>query len=353
MNRIDQVIIRVQFDRSSDRAVEVVAVTDKVRKDDINEIIEWFVYNDSKAYIQFDRENVFFHPLPYGDFALGVINHLGNNVYSCLKDVESFFVRVLIISPNVLLSHANNPIAIYDKLCGLGAITNITKPPDNLIPLEVPQPSLVCDTAILKKIASEIGAVAISRLFQSLLDSVSTIFRPYNSHSSLFILNGLFNLLPVRFRPSLTFSTSFFLSPFNPPQAIGFYGNNKQAIKLAKQSGTSLVDFEWFSCYSNPPQNVCLGQWSQLVLRILTDEDFAFLEYQIKTDAELDNESEEFIDWQELNDLAIIWQRNHPKRPITCKANSNNTSESAARGLEQSLAAVEMLLAEVKRKPVV
>jgi hypothetical protein len=157
-------------------------------------------------------------------------------------------------------------------------------------------------------------------------------------------------LLPIRFRSSLTFSTLAFLSPLIPFQAIGFHGSSDHAIEWAKKSGAALIDFERFNRYPKPPKNVCLGQWSKLILRILSDGgDWAFWEYQIKTDAESNNENEDFIDWQELNDLAIIWQRNMPKIPITNKSNSTNIGESAERGLEQSLAAVEMLLADLKR----
>ncbi|MDR2643274.1 MAG: hypothetical protein LBC74_10820 [Planctomycetaceae bacterium] len=353
MSRIDQVIIRVQVAWNCERTVEVVAATDKVRQDDLNEIVEWFIGNNSRAYIQFDRENIFFHPLPYGDFAFGVIDPLSDDVCSNLGQLGYSFVRVLIISPSVLLAQANNPIAIYERLfCNKeSGIKNITKSPDKLSPLEVPVLQSVCDTDILRKVVSAAGAVAISRLFQSLLDSVSTIFRPCKSVSSLFILSGLFNLLPVRFRSGLTFSTALFLSSINPLQAVGFDGDGKRAIKLAKKSGVSLVDFERFSNYPQPPQNLCLGRWSQLVLRVLSNGDFAFWEYQIRADAESDNEPEEFTDWQELNDLAIMWQCKYPKSPITYGACSCKTGELAEKGLEQSITAVEMLLADTKRKP--
>ncbi|MDR1484932.1 MAG: hypothetical protein LBT09_08935 [Planctomycetaceae bacterium] len=363
MNRIDQVVIRVQAARNCERKVEVVSATDNVRNADVSEIAEWFTGGDSQAYIQFDRENIFFHPLPYGDFALGVINPAGvgtdDNVNFCFGQQESelFFVRILIISPSVLLSQANNPVAIYEKLCRSNEITNITKPPDNLKPLESPAAQPFCDTEILRRVVSAAGVVAVSRLFQSLLDSVSTIFRPYNSTSPLFILSGIFNLLPIRFRSGLTFSTSLFLSPVIPFQAIGFCGNGGQAVMLAENSGVSLIDFERFSRYENPPQNVCLGQWSRLISRILAGGDFAFWEYQIETDAELDldNEAEEFIDWRELNDLAIMWQRNNPKMTIKgnikSNAGSDKTGKAAERGLEQSIAAVEMLMDDAKRKP--
>lgn len=342
MSRIDQVVIHVQVVRGSDRTAEIAAATDNVRNADANEIVEWFSGNDSQTFIQSGRENIFFHPLPYGDFALGIINPSAEN-NGC-----SFFVRVFIISPSVLLCYANNPIAIYENLRRENHIAEITKSPDKLSPITVLPEQKICDTEILRKLATEAGAVAISRLFQSLFDSVSTIFRPYNSMSSLFVLSGIFNLLPVRFRSGLTFSTELFLSAVNPLQAVGFCGEVELAVKLAKDSGAVLVDFERFNRYQNPPRNVRLGQWSKLVLQILSGGDFAFWEYQIKADAELCNDPEEFVNWQDLDELAIIWQRKRRKKPINLKNCPNKTEESAERGIEQSIAAIEKLLADVK-----
>ncbi|MDR1290715.1 MAG: hypothetical protein LBK06_05905 [Planctomycetaceae bacterium] len=351
MSRIDQVVIHVQEVRGSNRTAEIAAATDNVRNADANEIVEWFSGNNSQTFIRSDRENIFFHPLPYGDFALGIINSWGNGGCSLRERIESFFVRVFIISPNVLLCYANNPIAIYENLRRENYIAEITTLPEKLKPITVLPEQKICDTDILKKLAAEAGAVAISRFFQSLLDSVSTIFRPYDSMTSLFVLSGIFNLLPVRFRSGLTFSTELFLSAVNPLQAIGFCGEVEAAVKLAKDSGVALVDFGRFNRYENPPRNVRLGQWSKLVLQILSGGDFAFWEYQIKADAELCNDPEEFVNWQDLDELAIIWQRKRRKKPINRKNCPNKTEESAERGIEKSIAAIEMLLADVKRKP--
>ncbi|MDR2762694.1 MAG: hypothetical protein LBB88_08855 [Planctomycetaceae bacterium] len=359
MSRIDQVVIYVQTVQNRKRVVDIVAKSDNVRNADITEISNWLAGNDSQTYIQFDRENIFFHPLPYGDFALGIINHPDNNfstsstsTVSSLNLSQKFFVRVLIISPSVFFQFANNPIAIYDKLNRDQKLNFIAKPPAKLNPLETPPDKTICNTEILKRIVNEIGAVTISRLFQSLLDSVCTIFCPHNLMPPTLILNGIFNLLPVRFRTELTFSTAAFLSSDNPFQAVGFSGDSKSAIKLANDSGASLIDFEKFRHYRKIPQNIHLDQWSQLIFSVLSNRDFAFWEYQIKSDAESNyDETVEFIDWRELNDLAIIWRRDYPKKPIIHNTNSAKTVESAEKELKQSIAAVEKLLADSKRKP--
>ncbi|MDR1479052.1 MAG: hypothetical protein LBJ00_08920 [Planctomycetaceae bacterium] len=381
MSRIDQVIIEVQVVRGGNCTAEVAAATDGVRNADVREVVEWFSGGGSQTCIQFDRENIFFHPLPYGDFAIGVINFSDDGIpkpvwavgialeqplrdaaLACsasgiLKQLEytcsgiSFFVRVFIISPSVFLQYANNPVAVYESLLRGHYVTEVTEPLDKLNPITVLPEQKICDVEILRRLVTEAGSVAISRLFQSLLDSVCTIFRPYNSMSSLFILDGIFNLLPIRFRSGLTFSTELFLSPVNPLQAVGFCGESDLAVKLAEESGALLIDFERFDRYQNPPQNVCLGQWSKLVLQILSDGDFAFWQYQIEADAESCDDMDEFVNWQDLNDLAIIWQRRRPKKPIVQTACASKTGESAERGIEQSMTAVEMLLAEVKGKP--
>jgi hypothetical protein len=365
MISIDQLVIYVRTVQNCERIVEIITATDKVRNADINEIAEWFSNNDSQTYIQFDRENIFFHPLPYGDFALGIINPVINSAAdlsadnSADRDIsfslnlsKSFFVRVLIITAEVLFLHANNPISIYEKLRSNRKIDFIAEPPIKLRPLNISTKQTICDTNILTRVASESGTVAVVRLFQSLFDSVCTIFRPCNS-TPLLILNGIFNLLPIRFRSNLTFSTELFLSPITPLSAVGFCGDSQIAIRLSKDSGVPLVDFDRFSHYKTPPQNVYLGQWTQLVLRILTNKDFDFWEYQIKSDTELNeknNETEDVIDWYELNGLAIIWQRNYHKKPVIKRTCSGKIVESAERELEQSITAVEKLIAETKCK---
>jgi hypothetical protein len=353
MSRIDQIVIYVQTVQNRERNVDIVAATDNVRNADIIELTNWFDNNDSQSYIQFDRENIFFHSLPYGDFAIGIINPSDNNISTSSLDLSrSFFVRVLIISPPVFLQFANNPITIYNNLQLDQKLNLIAKPPTKLNPLELSPDKKICNTEILKRIVNEIGAVTISRLFQSLLDSICTIFCPHNLISPTQILNAIFNLTPIRFRPELSFSTAAFLSPANPFLAVGFCGDSKSAIKLANEFGASLVDFERFRHYRKIPQNTYLSQWSRLMFRVLADRNFAFWEYQIKTDAESNyNETADFIDWHELNDLAIIWRQNYPKKPILRNTKSNKTVESAEKELEQSIAAVEKLLANSKQKP--
>jgi hypothetical protein len=353
MSRIDQVIIYVRLVCGGVRVVEVLAATDGVRSGDLSEIVAWFSGDASKTYIQIDGENIFFHPLPYGDFAIGAIGLLSGGVNSFACDLQSFYVRVFVLSPQAFFLHANNPVLIYERLRNSYDISVMPKLTDKLSPLSLLPLRSKCDVEALSKFVVEFGAVAVARFFQSLFDSVCTIFRLSASMPALSILGGVYNLLPLRFRPSFTFSTRLFLSDLNPLQAVGFCGDRRLALNLAKSSGATLFDFMRFSRYPNPPQNVCLNQWSKLILEILLDNDFAFLEYLIEADAETemktDNEElDEFIDWQELNDLAIIWQRKRSKKPITRKTESKEITESAEKGLEKSIAAVEMLLAEKK-----
>ncbi|MDR1926064.1 MAG: hypothetical protein LBQ66_16980, partial [Planctomycetaceae bacterium] len=361
MSKIEQAVVHIRIVNKHGRKVESITATDGVREIDKDEFIAWFSEGDDTTIIQYDQSNIFFHPLPSGDFAIGIINpsegrsgKIAGYTYSFLSPPKSFFVRVLILSPTALFQQANNPIALYERLLSHQKIPPIERQPRRLRTITVPPSRSFCDTRLLRRIEAESGIVAMTRLFQSLFDSVCTIFRSGKLLPTQFVINGLLNFLPIRFRSSLTFSTELFLSSSLPIQAIGFQGTRKRADQLSESSGIPLVDFERFDCCRKPPENIQLNAWQQFVMNILRDKDFAYLEYQIKTDAEYYDEPIDFADWHDLNDLAIHWQRKPIQVPIkiTPQNKTNESAEKAEKELEQSIAAVELLMDDMKRKPV-
>ena len=313
MEPVEQVFLRV---RSVDgfRTAEIAAATELVRVSDMTEIVGWFTDTESNSIIRFDTLNVFFHPLPSGDFAIGMIYPDQRGFFSFLHPPKSFFARILIVPPRTLLEKGNNPPAFLEELRRRRKVPLVSRAPKRLMPIQPLKTPPPFDRETLEVLADSPGPAPLAGLFQSLFDSECTFLfsgkRPVTT-----ILAGLFELLPLGYRTELTFSTDLFFSVQTPFRIIGMSGPRRLALEQAKAIRIPLVILE----KDHPPKTLkgisdVREPWPEFVRHVLESRQFDFLEKQwaIEYDrsfSTFDEESPLTTDWENLHGLAVSWMK--------------------------------------------
>ena len=310
MESVEQVILYIRT-IGCRRSVEVAGATELVRPSDLTELIGWFGQNDTETLIRFDKSNLFFHPLPSGDFALGLIFPGESGFFSFLQPPHSFFVRILVVPSRTLLYFVNNPVALYREL--EGRIPLFRRPPRRIHPLTVSRRISPFDRQSVLGLSQRFGATAIARLVHMASVSLCTFFvSPILSQDLLY---GLLSLFPIRFRTELTFASELFFSVRTPLRLIGVSGKRQQLAEQADGLGVPLLLLQ--DANATPPrreemQGFAGNAWSQLVHFVLRTENYDFFESRLKSEAvhrltaSWDDESTDG-DFHELQEMGESW----------------------------------------------
>lgn len=312
MEPIEQVFLYVRR-VGSQRSAEIAATTPSVRSCDLPEIVGWFSEDVSESVIRFDDFSLFFHPLPSGDFALGLIYpEQRRGFFSLFQPPKSFFVRILLIPPYTLFRTGNHPVVLFEELNRREKLPLLQRPPKRLHPLAPPPHAALSDQRLLNLLAGHPGPTAIATLFQSLFDSVCTLFSPTKGLSTLTVLKGLIFLLPLRYRTELTFSTGLFFSTYNPFRLVGAERDARRRGGETDRSGVPVVALDGFGPEDAIPTT--LDAWPRLVGRLLQRRDFVFLEGRLEHEyrraaALYDENLPSNVHWNELNSFAESWER--------------------------------------------
>lgn len=313
MEPIEQVILHVKT-TDSFRSAEIATCTELVLRSDMAEIVDWFSGPASETLIRFDPPPVLFHPLPSGAFALGRIGVPKRRTFSFTGAPNSFFVHLFVIPPVTLLRKGNNPLALYRELERQNRIPPRGTLPKRLHPL-VPTPLVsLCDTALLRRLASNPGPVAMAALNQSLFDTVCTFFTTARPVTSPELLDGILNLLPLHFRTELTFSTGLLFSPRILLRLIAVGAGRRRAALEAQMLGVPLTITEEYRECELPPESLPLDPWPRFVHYLLRYGDPSLLrrELELEYEAALSGPGNESpaVDWSNLHELGAYRIRN-------------------------------------------
>ena len=312
MESVEQAVLYVRT-LGPRRSIEVAAATELVRPSDLTELIGWFGPDDTEVLLHFDKSNLFFHPLPSGDFALGLIFPAQGGFFSFLQPPSSFFVRVLVVPPRTLLHYANNPLSLYRDLDRRRKIPLFRRPPRRVHPLTVSRRLSPFDRPSVLALSQRFGAAAIARLVQLSGVSLCTFFvSPVYSQE---LLEVLFCLFPVRFRTELTFATELFFSARTPLRLIGVSGERRQLLEQADGLGIPLLLLQ--DAPATPPHQqdnhfFAGDAWSRLIYVVLRTENYDFFESRLKSEAAQSltaSWSGEGMDgnWRELQIMGESW----------------------------------------------
>lgn len=301
MQLVEQFFLQVRL-QTNNWTAQVTAATNSVSQMDQNEIVDWFSGSEQELTIRCDPFNLFFHPLPSGHHALGIIYPAQKNVFSLWGKSQTLNVRVLIVSQNYLLERGNHPVTLFETFRYQNQIPFDSQPPQQLSPLVLTDSPIQINTSLLDNLVNRLGAMALAQLMQSLFTAECTLFTS-QSVSAFSVLSVLFDLLPIRYRAELTFSSDFFLSPKNSFRLSGFSKLPHRTIRLMKQWGVPVISLE----QGNKGSLETLDPWSRFVYQLLQNRDFDFLNRYWNIEdltPHRSNESPSII-WDNLHEIGV------------------------------------------------
>ena len=281
MRLIQQVLLSVVTDESRWQC-DVVAATDSICSVDLRELTDWFSGGVSDSAFQFEASKLFFHPLPSGHLTLGRMIPK-----QASRGKWSFYVHFLIVSPSTLLIFANNPIALYQRLYGMGNAPLFQKIPYHLKPIQIPEsvrPISYVDETVLTKLVNNPGPKATAILLQNALDSICTFFS--GGPNSLRMLYGLFNLLPLSWRSELTFSTNV---PFSRSPSFKLVGISSGTNPFRLNSNDCGISFCDLSAMRRTDRKTAtqLDAWPLFIYHLLLRKDFGLLQHIYQEEARI------------------------------------------------------------------
>ena len=269
---VEQVFYQVHL-QSGNWTAQIVAATESVHRADKAEIADWFTGSEEELALRCEPFNLFFHPLPSGQHALGIIYPARKSFFSLFQQPQSLYVRVFIVSPKALFEHGNHPVALIETLRQQQHIPFDAEPPKQLSPLVPVATPLPINASLLETVANRLGAMSLAQLTQSLFNAECTLFTS-RSVSNLSVLSVLFDLLPIHYRPELTFSSDFFFSSKNSFRLSGFSRLRQRTVRSMKQWGVPVISLE----QGNKGSLETLDPWSRFVYQLLQAQNFGFLE---------------------------------------------------------------------------
>ena len=281
MEPIQQVILAVSADETCWQC-DVIASTDSVNPVDLQELVDWFSEEIPDSAFRFELTNLFFHPLPSGNYTIGRMIPQTGSIFSFLNNQRAFYVQHLIVSPEMLLQYANNPILLFQKIHSLGAVQLFRKPPKTVTPIILPKPSTpipFVDQRLLGELAVNPGPKALSILLQATLDSVCTFFT--GGPATIRVISGLFNLFPISWRPELTFSTEFHFSRSRPLKLVGVSGGTSMFRMNSSDIGISFCDLAAIRRAENQTITL-LDAWPLFIYHVLRKRNYAFLQDKLR-----------------------------------------------------------------------
>ena len=269
---IEQVFYQVYL-QSGNWSAQMIAATKSVQRIDLTEIADWFTGPEEELALRCDPFNLFFHPLPSGQHALGIIYPARRSFFALFQPPQSVNVRVLIVSPKALFEHGNHPVALIETLRQRQQIPFVSEPPKHLASITPAATPLPINTSLLETLATRLGAMSLAHLTQSLFNAECTLFTS-KSVSALSVLSVLFDILPIHYRPELTFSSDFFFSAKNSFRLSGFSRLQQRTVRFMKQCGVPVISLE----QGNKGSLETLDPWSRFVYQVLQTQNFGFLE---------------------------------------------------------------------------
>ena len=299
---VEQVFYQVRL-QTGRWTVQSTAATASVHRTDQDEIVDWFTGTEKDLAIRCDPFNLFFHSLPSGQYALGVIYPAQRGFFSLFQQPQTLNVRVLILPPKSLLEFGNHPIAFFETLRHRHQIPLVSQLPKHLLPLAPAVSPFQINSTLLETLTKRLGAMSLAHLTQSLFNAECTLFTS-RSVSALSVVSALFDILPINYRPELTFSSDFFLSSKNSFRLTGFSRLQQRTVQMMKQWGVPVISLE----QGNKGSMETLDPWSRFVYQLLQTQNFGFLErlwnieYRRAMLAPMESQP---IVWDNLHDVGV------------------------------------------------
>ena len=255
MRPIEQALISVRAEEMR-KEVRLLRSSDGLAEIDREEILGWSRAFEVPPDGRFDLLNLFFHHLPSGDYAIGRLTpsipphrSLNENAPGRLR---SFFIQTMIVAPETFLTFGNNPVFLYQKALSTGGLSFSTRHIPEVGPISITGENRWLDPSLLRGVCAAPGIEALTHLMRSALDAPCTLFT--GGPPAVHIISALFNLLPVDYRPELTFSTGLHFSPDRYLRLIGVSRKNPRLSEIRDRYPVPFLDLERPFPESRPAQ---------------------------------------------------------------------------------------------------
>ncbi|MDO5554301.1 MAG: hypothetical protein Q4G68_11115 [Planctomycetia bacterium] len=233
--------------------------------------------------------NLFFHHLPSGASALGRLLPSGPYGAGEPFSPRAYSVEYLLIPPDVMRRFANNPTLLFQTLLENGQIAPFAGGLPVASPVEMVIPDTQLDEALLDGLAVAPGSGPLAFLLQSVLDSIVTCFT--GTPSPLHLLSALFTLLPVDWRPELTFTLGVpfseefpwrlvFLPAAMVSSTVSQGGKSTEGPVVPK--GVPIINLEELARASSPPD--VIDGWPLFIREVLEQGEYQFLQNCYETE---------------------------------------------------------------------
>ncbi len=339
MRPVERILISIERQGDSVRNL-LLGTTPDVSQDDLKEIMDWVYAMNIVSVKAFNPFNLVFFPLPSGCSAIG---RLLLDVRSFRQDQkEIFFLQILLVSSDTLRAFENNPVRIYERALTSGQLLTESffddKCAESLMesfgfetngdlfvknfrligetaPAELAPFELDCSleksdenelkTGTLKGLTADPGTRVIVVIIQSILDSMVTYFE--ESGSSVHLINGIFNLLPIHWRPELSFSIGLH---FDGEHYLRLVSCNKKDPKNGPEPNMPYIDP--LAIKEGRANFEIVEGWPLLIELVLQKEAFTFLntklidDYQERCEKSF-GEPETFCDTETIHVLGFEW----------------------------------------------
>ncbi len=331
MQPIERVIIAIRQEETEDE-VQLLETTAGISPVDLGEIMDWaralFLPTSIR---QLDPLNLVFFMLPSGNAAIGQLVPQLPKVCVSSENNLTFYLKFIIASSDTFLAFGNNPTFVFQTALSAGQLQY--SPNHLLAPIELcPTPpdqennSYLVDSDLLKGLTVNPGARTMALLIQSALDSIVTYFTA--SSSPLHLIMGLFSLLPIHWRPELSFSVGLQFGGEHYLRIVAHHVRYKQSFE--PDPNLPLLEIDQI-IHQEDDYDLYEG-WAQFVLLVLQNDSYSFFKDKILNDYQMrkheDNISfDNILKTEEINESGFEWLYELQYLQTLAPDNGDNTKQ--------------------------
>ena len=268
MNSMIEQVFYFLRKRSSAFAVEKIQKSCRVLPIDLEEMLCWAESLRLPADGRVATINLVFHPLPSGHFALGRLRQVrrAEEAGTGHKAARGLYcLQYFIVDSEQLHLFGNNPILLFRRTLSLEP-TVLNYPCGDPAAVTLASDTCFFDSRQMRALAVTPGADSLAYVTDQVLHRPLASF--VCSSASPHIVSGVLNLLPVDYRPEVSFALEL---DFSTDRCLRLAGFSKKH-PLPKRWAGSLIDLD------SPLDMSRLGGWASYARRALADNGYRFFE---------------------------------------------------------------------------
>jgi hypothetical protein len=237
MHSLEQAVFTSVRSRQQE-GYQLAATSPGVSAEQAHELAVWGPAHDSLLSSQADATSVNFHPLASGDYCLSKTFAAGEE-YSG-RGGPRIYTQMLVLSPKVLADFANHPLAILEALTAAGQIGPLAQLPESLPQIPLVGRASAINPLRLAELVRRPGADALAQLVGQATQPEPLAVSSDVPLERLF--SGLFMLLPVRLRLSVSFSSGLRWSPRRPFRLIALPADSAEQRAVQRSAGATCLE---------------------------------------------------------------------------------------------------------------